>query len=236
MNRDASSSIFSIITNPLQWTGGIYCVRYRKGGNVTVITRIPAGKLNTEELREEISLFLLSGRGNSNPNIDSVEVKRIPLNSGKVLCGIVGCISTAFYHAYVILKVKGHYVSLEKHSDSLTIQISEEIDDVLGKFRGHYRLGVPKLIVEDRGNITVMRLKDFIVDSKLAHEAYNLLKGNHCKKFAKDIFDEVALRNKYNWKEEEIREIRKLQYYIAVPAAAIIAKPIARAVAGAANS
>ena len=218
--RDAFSRIFSVISDPSQWTCGIYCVRYPMGGGITVTTYIRASELSDEELSEKIYPFL--DPDNTNPNIDTVQVKRIPLDIGTVF----SYLSNALYHAYVILEIKGYYVSLEKHSDSLTIQISRELNDVLQAFRGNRRCGEPELIVEDRGNITVRGLRDFIVDSDFVNEGYNVFEGNHCKRFAKDIFDRVALTNEYHWEEEERREIHVFGY-IAVPAAAIIAGPAA---------
>ena len=184
-------------------------------------------------MKNEIHPFL--DLDNTNPNIDTVEVKRIPLNIGAVFSMIASCLSNAVYHAYVILKINRHYVSLEKHSDSLTIQISEDVDDVLRKLRGCPRHGVPEMIVEDKGNIRVKHLKDFFVDSDFMREGYNVFEGNHCKKFAEDIFEEVAASHRYDWKEEELQMVRRFEKYVAKPAAKAIAEhlflgPIARVV------
>ena len=227
-------SIFSVITNPREWTCGIYCIKYRRRGKIIVTAHIRDNDLVAEELKEEIHPFL--DPDNTNPNIDTVEVKRIPLDIGTVFSMIASCVSNAVYHAYVILKINRHYVSLEKHSHSLTIQTSEDVDDVLSKLRGYPRHGVPELIVKDTSSTTVQHLANIFVDSDFVHEGYNIVAGTHCKKFAKDIFDEVALTKKYNWEEEERREIQRLESYIILPAIAIIAEPAFRVGAAASNS
>ena len=231
---DASSWIFSSIINSSNWTGGIYCVKYRKteAGRITAITLIPADKLDNEKLREEIRQFLLQGLGNSNPNIDTVKVKRISLDFGNHSETVEHYLPRAVYHAFVILKTEGYYMSLEKHRDSFTFQISEDIDDVLRKVRDNPRCNVPEMIVEDRGHITVTNLKDFIIDSNFVREGYDIFTGNHCKKFAKDIFDKVALSKKYDWEEEENRALEIFEY-TTVAAAGIITRdlvlePVAR--------
>ena len=238
--RDDSSSIFSSLSGSSQWKSGIYCVKYRKRGKITLITRIDVGRGDATLLRKELSLFLLLGRGRSNQDIDTVKVKRIPLDSGKVLSGTANKVSRAFYHAYVILKIGGQYVSLEKHSDSLTIQISDDVDDVSLKLRGKPRCGAPELIVKEEGNISLKRLTKFIVDSDFVHEGYSIIDGNHCKQFAERIFKKVALSSKYDWIEEQLQEIRNLQHYIAVPATNAIAEhpflgPVAKIIVGDVN-
>ena len=235
-STDPFSRIFSVISDSSQWTSGIYCIRYPRGEG-TRATHIPASNLSAEELREEIYPYL--DPDNTNLDIDTVEVNRIPLDARKVintrdiwtafrimqkfLYILGGYLSNAVYHAYVILKINGQYVSLEKHSDSLTIQISEDLANVLLKLRENPRSDVPEPIVEDRGDVNVSYLRDFIVNSEFVHEGYNVLNGNHCKKFAKGIFDEVALSQKYHWEEEERREKWKLATYMMVSAAIITA-------------
>ena len=161
------SAGFFFITDSSKWTYGIYCVKYRKTekGRITAITRIPAGIHDAKGFKEEILLFLLQGLDDSDLKIDSAEVKRTPLDLGK-LNKVAHCVSTVFYHAYVILKIeeKCHYryMSLEKHSDSLTIQISHKLNDVSQNFRGHPRRGKVKQIVTDSGNKTIMCLTNIL--------------------------------------------------------------------------
>ena len=73
---------------------------------------------------------------------------------------------------------------------------------------------------------------EYIVDSDFVHEVYNIVKGVHCKKFAKNIFDRVASSKKCNFQKKNRKRFEK---YVEVPATAIIAEPTARVFAGAAN-
>ena len=130
----------------------------------------------------------------TNATIDTIAVYRTPLEGNSFGTKIINK-TKAGYHGFVYL----HYMSLDKHPDRLTIQVSKERRDVLDKFRRNSRNRVPEEIVVDNGSIKVRELTDFIIQKDFIKEGFNSWKGNHCKKFAKDIFDKVTAVTHCNW-------------------------------------
>ena len=141
-------------------------------------------------------LFLyLKGCG-KDPMIKTVAVYKTPLDSWFNIVSVG-------YHAIVYLTVEDYHLTIEKHDSGLTIQVSKQKDKVLQQFRKDARNGVPDLIVHDDAKMKLKKLVKFIVKKNFVHENYNLWKGIHCKKFAKDIFDRTAAFKKYNWETDE---------------------------------
>ena len=141
-------------------------------------------------------LFLyLEGCG-KNPMIKVAAVYKTPLNS---MFNIV----SVGYHAIVYLTVEDYHLTIEKHDIGITIQVSKQKDKVLQQFKKRPRESVPELIVHDEAKMNFKKLIKFIVKKNFTHENYNVWKGIHCKKFAKDIFDRVAAIEQYKWEEEE---------------------------------
>ena len=135
------------------------------------------------------------------------------------------------YHAFVYLQVKGRYylkledlhISLDKHTDALTIQVSTGKRDVFDNFKGNPRNGVPEEFNAEKGKINIRELTNFYYPKEVINEGYNAWKGIHCKQFAKDIFDEVAAVSRYYWEGDERKlKLKALLSFVGASAVAVI--------------
>ena len=141
-------------------------------------------------------LFLYLEGCSKNPMIKVAAVYKTPLDS-------MFSIVSVGYHAIVYLGVEDYHLTIEKHDVGITIQVSKQKSKVLQQFKKSPRKGVPELIVHDEAKMNFKKLIKFIVKKNFTHENYNVWKGIHCKKFAKDIFDRAAAIEQYKWEEDE---------------------------------
>ena len=180
------------------WKPGIYFTTFDEFAtfNVWVTAKKEEPGKSKEELRKYLRLTLCPD-GDDRKIIDNVMVYKTPLNPS-------GQYTSLDYHGFILLKIGNLFATLDKHTDGLTVQSSEKRDDVLAKLRDSPRDGVPQFVVADQGTITVGELIDFIMTNDFIHQTYNLWRGNHCKKFAKDIFDKVADKTEYHWEQGEL--------------------------------
>ena len=132
-----------------------------------------------------------------NPKIENAAVYKTGLKYA------LGPSEKIFYHGFVVLQLKDYYISLDKHDTGLTIQVSDERDYVLKNFREEPRDNVPELLVQDEANTNLKDFIDFYVEKDFVVEGYNGWTGEHCKKFAQDVFEKLALNGKYEWKRLE---------------------------------
>ena len=186
--------ILSVLDHSSKWDNKIYVINHVFG--IKSIMCIHAGDFCPYELKDTLNYYL--DPFGTNATIDTIAVYRTPLEGNSFVVKTINK-TKAGYHAFVYLQVKDHYMSLHKHVDGLTICVSKERRDVLHNFRCCSRNGVSEEIVADNGCIKVKELIDFIVQKDFIKEGFNFWKGNHCKKFAKDIFDRVAAVSHYNW-------------------------------------
>ena len=185
-------------SNAKDWKPGIHFTTYDEFANFDVC--VTAKKDEPEKSNKALRKYLkqtLCIDGDDKKLIDKVMVYKTPLNPS-------GQFTPVDYHGYILLKIGDLFATLDKHSDGLTVQSSEEKDDVLTKLRNAPRYGVPDFIVESQGTITVGELIDFIMTNDFINQTYNIWRGHHCKNFAKDIFDKVAKTSKYDWEQGEL--------------------------------
>ena len=109
-----------------------------------------------------------------------------------------------FYHAYVIfytetIRGRKYWWSLEKNGNALILQMSSNLEDVrdnnegerrIKKYTTHWR---PRVQKSDVAQISFRALYNYlIVDKDQLNIKYNFAGGN-CKKFAKLVFNRIAL-------------------------------------------
>ena len=165
--------------------------------NVCITAKKEEPERSNRKLRKYLRLTLCPD-GDDRKIIDNVMVYKTPLNPS-------GQYTRLGYHGFILLQIGNLFATLDKHSDGLTVQSSEERDDVLAKLRGSPRYGVPQFVVADQGTITAGELIDFIMTNDFIHQTYNLWRGDHCKRFAEDIFDKVANKAEYHWEQDELK-------------------------------
>ena len=209
------------LSDSSKWKPGIYLVNHI--GGIPLPTIIP-GDLCADEFKDILNFYL--DPDGTNVTIDTIAVYRTPLEGDSIGKKVLNWTKPG-YHGYVCLRVKvkdrWRYFSLDKHTDGLSIQVSKERNDVLLKFRGNPRNGVPEEIIADKGSIKVRELTNFIVKKSFIKEGYNAWKGNHCKQFSKDIFDEVATVSRYYWEGDERKlKLKAVLSFVSVSAVAVI--------------
>ena len=205
-------------SNAKDWKPGIHFTTFGEFANVNVC--VTAKKGEPEKSIRALRKYLrdtLCPDGDYKKLIDKVMVYKTPLNPS-------GQYTDVDYHGFILLKIGDLFATLDKHTDGLTVQSSEERDDVLAKLRNAPRYGVPELIVEDQGTITVGELIDFIMTNDFIHQTYNIWRGHHCKKFAKDIFDKVADTSEYEWEQGELSLKRNIILGATAVAALVLPK------------
>ena len=200
------------------WKPGIHFITFDQFAtfNVCVTAKKDEPERSNRELRKYLKLALCPD-GDDKKLIDKVMVYKTPLDPS-------GQYTPLDYHGFILLKIGNLFATLDKHTDGLTVQSSEERDDVLAKLRGAPRYGVPEPVVEDQGTITVGELIDFIMTNDFIYQIYNIWRGNHCKRFAKDIFDKVADISEYEWEQGELSLKLGMILGVAVVAASVLAK------------
>ena len=205
-------------SNAKDWKPGIHFTTFGEFAtfNVCVTAKEDEPERSNRELRKYLR-HTLCPDGDDKKVIDKVMVYKTPLNPS-------GQYTRLDYHGFILLKIGHLFATLDKHNDGLTVQSSEERDDVLAKLRDTPRYGVPEPVVEDEGTITVGELIDFIMTNDFIHQTYNIWRGHHCKKFAKDIYDKVADISEYEWEQGELSLKLGMILGVAVVAAAVLAR------------
>ena len=200
----------------MAWTPTVHILEYEDGVQIT--TTVPANKLHYNRLKRILNRYL--DPDGTNATIDTVAVYRTPLEGESVGTKFINATNIG-YHGYVYFQVEERYISLDKQINGLTIQVSEKRGDVLFNFEGNCRNGVAEKIVGDKGHIKVRELTDFFVQKGFFNEGYNVLTGNHCKQFSKEIFDKIAAVSRYHWEEDE--QILKLGVLASLAALSAVA-------------
>ena len=168
------------------WKPGIHFITFGELTTTNVCVTAKEDQLGTSHwvLKKYLRLTLCPD-GDDRKMINNATVYGTPLSKN-------GSYTSFDHHELILLKIGNLFATLEKHTDGLTVQSSTERDDVLARVRGDARYGNPIKKMKSQGNIAVGDLIDYIVDNDFIHEAYNLIRGDHCQKFAKDIFDKVV--------------------------------------------
>ena len=116
--HNASGMVFESVPFHLsyssKWTTGIYLICY-----ITLTSTFITGNLSLDYMNDYLD------PDGKNAAIDRVAVYKTPLESNSIGKKILN-MAEHVYNAFVYLQVKDRYVSLDKHTDLLTIQISKE--------------------------------------------------------------------------------------------------------------
>ena len=117
-----------------------------------------------------------------------------------------------FYHAYVVFRTETihggiYWWSLEKNGNALILQMSSNLEDVRDNNEGERRIKKyttywrPRVNISDFASMSFSALYDYlIVDTDQLKIKYNLADDN-CKKFAKLVFNRIALNKNWNYFE-----------------------------------
>ena len=188
------------MSNPSPFTPSIGFIKYRRA--IPIITLIQVDSTAVEYLAEEIKLLL--DPDNSNPNLDTVAY--YTSSHPKTPPQSTMSKSNEDNAKYVIFQIKERFVSLDKHFDRISIQVSKNTDDVLHKFGGIDRDGKPKLIKESKGNMAVNELSNFIADS-----------GFRSDDLMKDLFEKATAVPTEHWvvDEEKVIKVGAIAFVIA---------------------
>ena len=200
------------------WKPGIYFTTFEELATNTVCVITDKKKLeeSKRKLRNHLRLTLCPD-GDDRKIIDNVMVYKTPLNW-------IGQWTSFYYHGFILLKIGNLFVTLDKHTDGLTVQSSKEKNNVLTNLRNTKRYGDPQNVVAAEGTITVGELIDFIMTNDFINQTYNFWRGHHCKMFAKDIFDKVANKVEYDWEQGELElKLGTILGFSVVAAVAMIA-------------
>ena len=125
------------------------------------------------------------------------------------------------HHAYVVLQAGERYISFDKHSTGITVQISDKEDFVKKKIANEDRKKSEFTNKADEINFLDIvsksdkRIKDLIsllITEDVFNAGYHLLSGNHCKQFAALIFNHFTKDKdiRYEWKIREISFKKKI--------------------------
>ena len=197
-----NSSSSSSSSSAKSWEDGVAIfVKYKKKKSKSFYDTTDEGELK-RKLKSDLD------REDDDPKINRAVVYKTKLEFMESIESIESAKSAEseelpIYHAFVVLQLKNYYISLDKHNIGLTIQVSDEKDYVLSYFRGELRYSAPEMIVEGDGDTNLKDLIDFYVEKDFVTEGYNYWTENHCKKFAGDIFKNVAKNLEYDWQTEE---------------------------------
>ena len=100
------------------------------------------------------------------------------------------------YHAFVVLKTKNCYYSLETSEKCVTMQRSENKEDVRDSYprerlRNVLRADKPERIKKAEGKGTMGKVMEYIVSRRILNRNYEVLvvDGQNCQTFANIIFD-----------------------------------------------
>ena len=94
-------------------------------------------------------------------------------------------------HWFIVFETEKWWWSLEKNTEGITIQRSEEQEFVLNRYRREKRPEPIVKIDSDKGNRNMNNLVEFLYRKDELYRKYNLYDDN-CQHFAKRIFDEIA--------------------------------------------
>ena len=120
--------------------------------------------------------------------IDEVSYYTHPLNSWQIGKGVM-------YHAFIVLKTKDWYWSIEKNDAGVTIQRSKEIEYVRGKYYRVKRqesliIGITEVLRKSVTHLTMKQLIEHIHNDKYVDEEYSILQSN-CQKFAFILYSAI---------------------------------------------
>ena len=134
----------------MEWKANIDVIVCKRENKNPIL--IPANTLHRDEQKKMLNFYLDPDNNNpdNNATIDEVAVYQTPLEADSIMRKVL-IMTKPGYHAYVFLKVKDRYISLDKNSDGLTIQVSNERHDVVSRFNEELRNGVPKRLLQTRG-------------------------------------------------------------------------------------
>lgn len=122
--------------------------------------------------------------------IERVYAYKVPLYkqqlSEKIVC-----------HVFIVFRTKKWWWSIEKHTDGITIQRSQNEKAVVNSFRKEPRNRKATLVLEDESECFVHGLIDWIYEKGLLYDEYDLVESN-CKDFAKVVFNHLAINRQLN--------------------------------------
>ena len=118
--------------------------------------------------------------------IDEVSYYTHPLNSWQIGKGVM-------YHAFIVLKTKDWYWSIEKNDAGVTIQRSKEIEHVRDKYyrikrQENWTSGIAMEKSKSVNNKTVKQLIKHVYEANYVNEEYGIIQKN-CQQFANKIYD-----------------------------------------------
>ncbi|XP_057377865.1 uncharacterized protein LOC130699670 [Daphnia carinata] len=137
---------------------------------------------------------ILSNLINTEEKIEKASIYSNPLSVGKKL----QLANRIFYHAYVVIKTKNWWWSIEKNTECITIQRSESLESVRDMYQKKKRLTGPttetsirekKTALPDK-TITIIELINYIWRKDYLNDVNHLVNAN-CQKFADAIFNRI---------------------------------------------
>ena len=185
-----------------KWKCGICISEEGEKGVDFMAMKKNSTELNAKKLFNAVSV--LCDKKIMDLTIDIVAVYKQPLETFPLETFPLNKFNACF-HAFVLLFVELYKVRIEKYDCGLQLIISKTKEQKDLQSIKNEKQTTTVLEVADHGKMTLNQLLTFIAKKEFAHEGYDFMKGVHCKKFAKDIFDEVAQKETFFWKEDEVK-------------------------------
>lgn len=175
---------------PGGWSEKVFFLSYTDNGSLEDVSMEKV--ITHDQLR-----FKLNEIANDNEAIKSIAMYKIPL-SGWLLGGLY------WYRHIVILETSKWWWSIEKNSEGLTVQRSENKYEVLRKYRNKQRFtnyrNADKLLIEDKGHTerTVSELIGWLYFNRTLKENESTTNDTQ---FCQNLFNRFAEKKSYgtNW-------------------------------------
>ena len=95
------------------------------------------------------------------------------------------------FHAFVIFQTRNWWWSAEKTTDGVSVCRGKTLESVRCLYRGNLRKNPLQEIVADKSNLNLLDMVDFLYNSHLVKDNYDLITSN-CQMFAAALFNEIA--------------------------------------------
>ena len=182
-----SSSIFKSNSTSSGSGGGTYTFKLY----IYIQVDSPQGKeysMTNEELGRKLRENKFSKWLDESEKIEEMSIYIHPLHWWQISQNVM-------HHAYIVLKTKDWWWSIEKNDAGVTIQRSKEIEHVRDKYYRIKRqesliIGITEVLRKSVTHLTMKQLIEHIHNDKYVDEEYSILQSN-CQKFAFILYSAI---------------------------------------------